>query len=238
MRASFDRPCLGHKKGSHIERMGRQFDDARLIILVGAGDLKTCVLQLLSILRVESEIAVVGFRGPGGVARDCGFTARFQSDLHRLSDQGTTQRGDKKTRRIGVGFGVSCLGKANHISGIFKDGVLEAPTRSDEGHAILSRITNARESSFETLIGAAGATEQSLKSMEFVGLIGGQPRRCKGPFKSMEGVLDAVVGGDMSGVRGIEVAEDPDSDWLGHPTSLPNAGGQPRLTGAVTFLLN
>lgn len=67
--------------------MGGEFHDPHLVILIPAGDFQSIFLQLILVLGIESEVAIVLLHRSRGVAGRCGLASGPDGYLHGLSAQ-------------------------------------------------------------------------------------------------------------------------------------------------------
>ena len=136
MRAAWQMAGLRHEQRSQEKRMGSQFNDLRFTILIPAGDRQSMLLQLIPILRIQSEVAVEPLHRSGALARRGSLTSRLDGHLHGLSNQRTTERSDEQTGCVRVRLGVHC-GVSGMISRIGRG--VSSTTRLRTASVLLAR---------------------------------------------------------------------------------------------------
>lgn len=87
--------------------------------------------------------------------------------------------------------------------------MLRATACAEKRNLVFSRVSDAGQGAFQTPVGTAWAAQQALIVSEVVRLVRGKPDRLKSArAKTPGGVLDAVVGGDVGWIGGVEISYD------------------------------
>ena len=95
--------------------------------------------------------------------------------------------------------------------------MLRTPTGAEKGNHVLSCALDSEQRAFETLVGAARATEQSLVLAELVLLVRGQPGGFERALcKNFGSVLDSLVRSYVRGIVRIVVSDDANSRFCRH----------------------
>jgi len=159
---SFGGVRLWDKQSANKKWVRRQFHNPCFAGMICSGYHQPRACQLVLVYRIEPEIAVVSFGGPGISIYVCSLRPQLHAYFHGFSHQRATQRSDEQAGCVRVRLCVCGLANSHHISRVFQHQMLRPPAGAEKGNHLLACALDSEQRAFETPVGAARAAEQSL----------------------------------------------------------------------------
>ena len=95
--------------------------------------------------------------------------------------------------------------------------MLTTAARAEKWSLVLSRVPDANQRSFQTVVGTTWAAKQTLIVSKVMRLICRKPDSLKTALsETLGGVLDAVVGGNVGWIASVEISKDSYSRCCRH----------------------
>jgi len=202
------RAGLGHEQRGDEEAVLGQLEHTSLAVLVAAHDAQAAFVQLVLVLGIQAEVAVVALVCLGRTIKVGGARAGVEPHAHGLAHQRALELRDEQDRRVGVVLGVPRVREAEHVTRVLEHHVLEATAGADERHVLLAGEADAAQRPIEALVGASRSAPECVVLGEVGGLdiqrvqpadFGLDPkRRCRVPDRARDRLVRLEAGHEVA----------------------------------------
>ena len=210
------------------ERMTRKLDDAGVTVIILADDVKAGALDGATVLRVEPIAAMIAFDDTPPPIDRGRATGGIQKHGSRFTNERARQGRNHRRRRVGIRFGVVCVGKAGDVARVLEQRVLKSSAHAEKRKTRHPRMTGSGEGALETRIWTSRREPDRVdESKSRIGIRGEPGCRNPAPLQRMlaqlANVTERFIDREMGVHRRIEISDNGEACGNGHVVLRPPA---------------